>query len=429
MVSLMVYLLVIVSNYWLLTQSKTCNITDYGAKGDGKTDNIKAIQSAINDCSKASNNSLVVLPRYYSNGAETVYLSSALWLQSNIEFHIEKNVVLLAMPCTNQSANNISFPWIYTRYNGIMMFHPASILNGGICESINYNSSAIGDQCIKWKKLKNIKISGKGIINGNGHSGWHYQPFDQNRPCLLDLLWINNLEIVDITVTNSPAWTVHPTFCSNVIIDHITVITDDHNSDGIDPDSCNNVLIQNCDISTGDDCIAIKSGRDADGRAVGIPCNNVTVRNITTRNGGGIAIGSEMSGNITNVLVDNIFAFGTKNGPYIKSAPCRGGMVKNITFSNFVLENVETGMSVTKIRNDCGNETNDFPIIKDIYFINITGTTTKSAGSFTCLEQSPCYDIDLKHIDITSAQNGFDCQYVHGTSNDVQPKSCIDSLL
>ena len=88
----------------------------------------------------------------------------------------------------------------------------------------------------KWKKLKNVKLSGSGIIDGNGHSGWYYGQFQQHRPCLIDLLWINNLEIIDLTFTNSPFWTVHPTFCLDVIISNITVSTDGPNTDGIDPD-------------------------------------------------------------------------------------------------------------------------------------------------------------------------------------------------
>eukprot|EP01084_Bolivina_argentea_P290933 499903_1 len=422
--------------YCMLTISaegyaKICNITakEYGAKGDGKTDNTIAIQSAINDCANASNitnkTSLVLLPPYYLNNAPTVYMSGALWMQSNIEFYLDKYVTLLGIPCTNESSNNISYPWIYTRYNGIMMYRPAGLINGGICKSIQYNHSAIGDQCIQWKKLENVSISGNGMIDGNGHSGWHYKPFLENSPCLMDLLWINNLNIFNITLINSPAWTIHPCFVSNIIIHNIIISTSGKNNDGIDVDSCKNVLIQNSILSTSDDNIAIKSGKNSDGRAVNISTNNVTVRNITFLNGNGIAIGSEMSGNVTNVIFHNLFAFGTQTGPRIKSAKCRGGMIENITFSNIVLEKVQYGITLDAQRNDCGNEKDVFPIIRNISYTNITGTATDFAGEWLCLKQLPCYQIDLNDINIT-CNTGFSCQYVHGVSVDVQPKSCID---
>eukprot|EP01084_Bolivina_argentea_P115765 205810_1 len=409
--------------------AKICNITDkpYSAEGNGKADNTKAIQLAINDCSNASNTSyrsLVVLPKYYSNNAQTVYMSSALWLQSNIDIYFEENVKLYGVPCVNASINNISYPYVYTRHNGIMSYAHSGLINGGICKSIHYNASTYGDQCKKWKKLENIKIFGNGIIDGNGHSGW--APNDPNRPYLLDLLWINHLKIYNITLTNSPCWTCHPCFCSNVIIDNITISTDGSNTDGIDPDSCKNVLIQNSYISTGDDCIAIKSGRDEDGRAVNISSNNITVRNMRFGNGHGISIGSEMSGNVTNVLFDGLFMDGTNDGPRIKSAPCRGGKVVNITYKNIVMEGVQTGIALTKQRNDCANKTIVFPEFTNIFYQNITGTATKQAGSFICLEQSPCYDVYLKDVNIT-ANDGFECQYVHGQSVDVEPKSCVDN--
>ena len=104
--------------------------------------------------------------------------------------------------------------------------------------------------------------------------------------------------------------------------------------DGIDPDSCSNVLVQDCYVSTGDDCIAIKSGKDADGRAVGIPTNNVTIRNMRFGKGHGISIGYEMSGNVTNVIFENFAMDSTERGPRVKSQRGRGGLVANITYKD-----------------------------------------------------------------------------------------------
>ncbi len=130
----------------------------------------------------------------------------------------------------------------------------ASLINGGICESIKYNKSAIGDQCLKWKTLSNVMIYGKGVIDGNGASGWYNKSNEEtysNRPCLLQLMWVTNLSLYDVTLTNPPAWTLHPLFSTNIHIENLTIDTEGPNTDGIDPDSCQNVVIRNCYISLG----------------------------------------------------------------------------------------------------------------------------------------------------------------------------------
>ena len=144
-----------------LCSGKGCKVTDYGAKGDNNTLDTDAIQSAIVDSDGAR--SLVLLPSL--SATETVYVAGALWLESNLEFRIEANVRLLG----TANKSNATFPFIYTRYDGTMNMTKASLLNGGICTKLDYNSSAIGDQCRgNWKTLTNVKISGAGIIDGNG---------------------------------------------------------------------------------------------------------------------------------------------------------------------------------------------------------------------------------------------------------------------
>eukprot|EP01084_Bolivina_argentea_P174284 301916_1 len=404
---------------------KTCNITDYGAKGDGKTLNTKAIQDAIQDCGKASadstsDRSLVILPSL--SNKETTYVSGALWLESNLEFRIDANVRLLG----TDNKSNTTYPYIYTRRGGTMVMTKASLLNGGICTKINYNSSAIGDQCKdNWKKLKNIKIYGYGIIDGNGHSGWYNNPYSNVRPCLLQLMWIDGLTLFNVTVTNSPFWTVHPLFSNNILIENITVNTDGPNTDGIDPDSCSNVLIQKSFVTSGDDCIAIKSGKDADGRAVGIPSNNITIRDMQFGNGHGISIGSEMSGNVTNILFENFKMDKTERGPRVKSQRGRGGLVANVTYKDISMKGVSTGISVSQYYSS--SATGVAPIFRNIYIKNLTGSVTGEAGEFLCLPESPCYNITLDDDDITGYKNGFKCEYAYGTASDTEPKSCLNT--
>eukprot|EP01084_Bolivina_argentea_P185581 320019_1 len=410
---------------------KTCNVTDYGAKGDNKTDNTASIQKAIKECAAASANSnngdysLVVLPRL-NKGKETVYMSGALWLESNLAFYIEKNVRLLGVPLDSKTVNE-SYPFIYTRWQGIMNMTHASLLNGGICKNISYNNNKIGDQCKhNWKTLKNVKIYGYGIVDGNGHSGWYNDPYKSTRPCLLNLMWIDGLTIFNITATNSPFWTVHPLFSANILIENITVNTDGPNTDGIDPDSCSNVWITKSYVNTGDDCIAIKSGKDADGRAVGIPSNNITIIDMVFGTGHGISIGSEMSGNVTNVLFANFAMDKTKTGPRIKSQKGRGGMVSNIVYQNITMKDVSTGISVSEYYNS--GATGVPPIFKDIVMINVSGSVTGTAGLFECLQEKPCYNITLDNVDFTGYDKPFQCEYAYGHSEgSCSPKSCLNT--
>ena len=317
-----------------------------------------------------------------------------------------------------------------------MQYQHAALINGGICEEINYNSSIIGDQCIKWNKLENISIIGSNavgsIVDGNGHSGWYNSNLKtNNRPCLLNLMWINNLYISNITFTNSPFWTIHPLFSSNIIIEYIIINTDGPNTDGIDPDSSNNIIIKNNYITTGDDCIAIKSGKNKDGILIGISSNNITIINNIFGNGHGISIGSEMSGNITNILFKNLTLINTENGPRIKSCVGRGGMVSNITYEDIIFNNIGNGFSIDQFysSNDCDSSNNNelVPIFENFTFNNIYGTVSDDAGEFECLKQKPCVNIIMNNVNITKYKNGFQCQYAYGIANNVSPSSCLDS--
>eukprot|EP01084_Bolivina_argentea_P281546 481739_1 len=409
---------------------KTCNVTDYGAKGDNKTYNTKFIQSAINDCTAYSNKtnsmSLVVLPSLSQQ--PTIYLSGAIFLDSNIAFYIEQNAVLLGIPFnTSNDVNNVNYPEIYTRVGGIMQYLHSSLLNGGICLKMRNNSNVntTGDQCETWKKLHDVIIYGYGTINCNGNSGWYNQT---DRPLGVNLMWIENLNIFNVTITNSPSWTLRPLFCNNIFIENITINCTGPNTDGFDPDSCSNILMQFSYISSDDDHIAIKSGKDQNGRDVGIPSTNITIQHMILANGNGASIGSEMSGNVTNVLFNNL----TFTGPYakhcvrIKSEKGRGGMVKNITYKNINFTNGGAKMGISITEDYAKNATGIPPIFEDFYLYNIFGNA-KLAGEFHCLQESPCTFMEMDNVDIQNYSNAFSCNYAYGNATNVTPNSCLNS--
>lgn len=183
----------------------TCDVRTYGAVPDGKTLSTAGIQAAIDDCSRrASQNApgVVLLPRAAPTGS--VYLSGSLFLKSNIVFFVDEGVTLLGSP----AKDNTTYPQVYTRVAGTMQYGHASLINGALCTSINFNASAVGDQCREWAKLENVTIAGYGTLDGNGDSGWWNKPYFNDRPTLLGLLWISSLTILDLKFVNPPFWTV-----------------------------------------------------------------------------------------------------------------------------------------------------------------------------------------------------------------------------
>jgi polygalacturonase len=156
-------------------------------------------------------------------------------------------------------------------------------------------------------------------------------------------MYCKNILIEGISIRNSPFWTVNPEFCENVTI-HAVTINNPHspNTDGINPESCNNVRISNCHITVGDDCITIKSGKDGPGRKTAVPAQNYTITNCTMLSGhGGVVIGSEMSGDVRKIVISNCVFDGTDRGIRIKSARGRGGVVEEIRVSNIVMKNIK----------------------------------------------------------------------------------------
>jgi polygalacturonase len=161
------------------------------------------------------------------------------------------------------------------------------------------------------------------------------------RPPFIQFIESTNILIEGITVLNGPSWNIHPVFCENLIIRKVKISAHGPNNDGIDPDGCKNVLIEDCDIDVGDDNICLKSGRDEEAWKIGRPCENVVVKRCTTHAGhGGFVIGSEMSAGVRNVLVEDCSFSGTDRGLRFKSRPGRGGVVENIWIRNIFMENI-----------------------------------------------------------------------------------------
>lgn len=308
---------------------KIFNPKAYGAKGDGINSDTKAIQSAIDAAAKEQGK--VVLEK-------GIYLTSSLFLGSSMEFHMEKDAVLLGTTAEEE------YPILDTRVAGIEMKWPVGILN------INHR--------------KNVKVTGEGIIDGQGPFWWNKYwgedqkggmrkiydvkglrwcvDYDCRRPRNLVVMDSENIELSGIESVRSGFWNIHLCYSKNIHASGLYIHDNDGPStDGIDVDSCKHVVIEKCRIACNDDSICVKSGRDADGLRVGRVCEDVVIQNCEILTGCGVTIGSETSGGAKNITVRNLKYKNTDCGFRIKSAKTRGGVIENVLVENLQMTNVK----------------------------------------------------------------------------------------
>jgi polygalacturonase len=284
----------------------------FGAVGDGQTLNTAAIQAAIDDCAQAGGGTV-----YLPAGR---YVTGSLFLRSDITLYLDAGAVLLG------SERATDYPVVAHRWEGVSRETHAPLIGG--------------------TDVENVAIRGRGTIDGRGTTWWEMhraRTLAHPRPRLVSFGRSRNVLIEGCTLTNSPSWTIHPYECDNVTVDKVTIVNPPHspNTDGINPESCRNVHIANCHIDVGDDCVTIKSGTEEEGRDRLAPCENIAVTNCTMVHGhGGVVIGSEMSGDVRNVVIANCVFVGTDRGIRLKSRRGRGGVVEDIRASNLVMTGV-----------------------------------------------------------------------------------------
>lgn len=373
------------------------NITKYGAVSDGKSLNTDAINNAINACSETGGGTVLV--------PKGEFLTGAIRLKSNVNLQISEGAILKFS--TNPKD-----------------FLPAVLVGweGSICMNYSPLIYAYGQ--------KNIAVSGKGIIDGqaSNENWWKWKtlsgdkesrprllklndekvPFEKRifgdgyylRPTMIEFFKCKNILIEGVTLKDSPFWFLHPILSSNITIDNVKTNSIGPNTDGCDPEFCSDVIIKNCVFSDGDDCIAIKSGRNNDGRKINIPSKNIIVKDCTMKDGhGGVSIGSEVSGGCNNVYVEDC----KMNSPAldrmlrIKSNAKRGGVVKDVYVRNIKVGQV-AGAIVELNMNYDPKEAKGFkfyPIMKNIFIENINSEKSKNVLFFDGLSESKIKDVNI----------------------------------
>lgn len=383
-------------------------ITDYGAIGDGIVNSSMAIRRAIDECNRAGGGRVVIPAGKYYTGP--------IYLKSNVNLHLHKDATLLFSTHPDDY-----LPLVQTRWEGV--------------DAMNYTPLiyAYGE--------RNIAITGEGTLDGQAAKanwwpwkgrkayGWKEGTPNQTdkdkraalfdmaerdvpvgerrfgngyylRPQFIQPYQCQNLLIEGVTILRSPMWVIHPVLCSNVSIIGVKVLSDGPNTDGCDPESCKDVLIKDSHFDTGDDCIALKSGRNRDGRRLNIPCENVVIQNCTTINGhAGIALGSEISGGARNVFIENCKISKPMWGIRIKTSSMRGGTIESVYMRNIEIDKVgHEAIIFTMLYEDKGA---NMPTIKDVYIENLVAKNGGKGGIFIeAYPESPIKDICFSNVKI-----------------------------
>jgi len=423
-------------------------ITDFGAINGGQTLNTKAFADAIDAVSKKGGGKVIIPPG--------IWLTGPIILKSNIELHAETGALI------KFSTDKKLYPIIETSFEGLNTWRCISPIYGKNLENIAFTGKGVWDGSGEaWRQVKKSKltedqwkkfIASGGVLNDKKDSWYPSEQYlkgakgaDQNvrldlktkeefeaihdflRPVLVSIQNSKRVLFDGPVFQNSPAWCLHPLMIEDLIIRNITVRNPwfSQNGDGLDVESCKNVIVENSSFDVGDDAICIKSGKDKDGRDRGIPCENIIIKNNIVYHGhGGVTVGSEMSGGVKNLHVSNCTFMGTDVGLRFKSTRGRGGIVENVFISNIFMVDIPSqaisfdlyygGKSIAETLAEGGNKittkivpvTEETPQFKNISIKNITINGAYQAVFLQGLPEMNLENIEISNL-IVKAQNGF----------------------
>lgn len=391
------------------------DITEYGAVGDGKTDCTEAFKQAIAACNEAGGGRVVV--------PKGVFLTGAIHLQSNVNLHVTRDATILFSTDARKF-----LPVVYTRFEGIECMNYSPFIYAYEQENIAITGSGVLDgqaDIAGWWTWKGRKEYGWAEGNPHGKSDVEKLqrmaedsvPVEERifgkgsylRPNFIQPYKCKNVLIDSVTIKRSPMWEIHPVLCENVTVQNVTVISHGPNNDGCNPESSKNVLIKNCYFDTGDDCIAIKSGRNTDGHRINVASENIIIQGCTMKDGhGGVVIGSEMSGSCRNVFVEDCVmdSPNLERALRIKTNSMRGGIVENIYMRDVTIGEVSDAVIKINFHYGEGDVGERTPVVRDIYVSNVTSRKSKYAILIAGYERSPVKNLNLYDCRFDGVQEG-----------------------
>ncbi|KAA3457905.1 putative polygalacturonase [Gossypium australe] len=380
------------------------NLTDFGGVGDGKTLNTAAFERAVLAISKLGKR----------GGGGQLNVPPGKWLTA--PFNLTSHMTLFL-------AEDAEILGIQDEKQWPLMPPLPSYGYGREHHGPRYGSLIHG------QNLKDVVITGdNGTINGQGQSWWkkfRQKLLNHTRGPLMQIMWSSDIVIANITLRDSPFWTFHPYDCKNVTVRNVTIlapIREAPNTDGIDPDSCEDVVIEDCYISVGDDAIAIKSGWDQYGIAYARPSRNILIRNLIVRSmvSAGISIGSEMSGGVSDVTIENLLVWSSRRAVRIKTATGRGGYVRHITYRNITFDDVRVGIVIKTDYNEHPDDDFDpkaLPIVKDISFTGVHGQGVRVPVRIHGSEDIPIRNVTFRDMSVGltyKKKHIFQCAFIQG---------------
>jgi polygalacturonase len=384
--------------------NRTFNLNRFGAKADGQTDCTAAFRRAIDQCSKAGGGKVVVPPG--------TYLTGAIHLKSNVNLEISEGATI------KFSQNPKDYlPVVFSRWEGVELF--------------NYSPFIYAFE------QRNIAITGKGTLDGQSNNE-HWWPWKNNqredrnaiftmaekgvpvrervfgeghylRPQFIQPYRCQNVLIDGVTIQNSPMWEIHPVLCRNVIVQNVQINSHGPNNDGCDPESCTDVLIKDCSFDTGDDCIAIKSGRNADGRRLKAPAENIIVQGCRMKDGhGGITVGSEISGGVRNLFAENcrLDSQNLDHALRVKNNAMRGGLLEHLHFRNMEVGQVAHAVITIDFNYEEGAKGSFTPVVRDYTVDGLRSAKSKHALDVQGLPSAPVIDLHLTNCTFDNVAEG-----------------------
>ena len=389
-------------------------ITDFGASPGADRNALPAVAAAIDAC-HAAGGGRVIVPR------GLWFMDGPIRFKSNVNLHLQAGA---HVQFTGRAAAYL--PVVFTRWEGTEVYNYSPFIYGRGLDNVAITGPGLLDgqgeaNFLPWRANQRPD---KNVLRQMGHDG---VPVDQRvfgeghwlRPPFVQFLDCRNILIDGPTLIDSPFWVIHPVYCDHVTVRNVKVVSHHINSDGVDPDSSTNVLIENCDFDVGDDGVAIKSGRDQDGWRVGRPSADIVVRNCrySGNTGGGMAIGSEMSGGVRRVYIEGWDIPKARHALYFKANLDRGGLIEDVH-----IRNIRTGETDVLVI-----FTNDYhsyrggtypPRFERVTFEDVRSDATRIGFHISGHPNAPVRDVVLRNIAIGRAEVPAEIGHVENVSFD-----------